>query len=271
MTGRGKHPTATIATFTVFIALLAPTSAAAKTVTASADAYVSASDPNRNYGDGRELRVRNDVVLTYLQFQVPTTPSGEQIVAATLQLNAKTGAGCTLGVDVFSAGSAPWGESSITWRDRPSTVGGVLDSATWTSRGVTTFDVSSAVTGAGRISFVARHAVGCNAATDATFSSRETTASKRPKLVVETAAAPAPACSDGVDNDGDGDVVFPADSGCAGGSDPDEGQASPGGPSAQTTGAGTAAQTAGNGVASATSTVMTSSWPSFTLVGAATY
>lgn len=229
MTARGKHRAAMLAMVTLFTALLAPTPAAAKSVTASADAYVSASDPNTNYGDGRVLRVRNDVVLTYLQFQVPTTPSGEEIVGATLRLNAMNGSGCALGVEVFSAGNAPWGESTITWRDRPSTVGGALDSATWTSRGITSFDVSPAVTGSGRISFVVRHAVGCNASADATFSSRETTASKRPKLVVETAAAPAPACFDGVDNDGDGAIDFPADSGCAGSSDPDESAASPGG------------------------------------------
>ena len=35
-------------------------------------------------------------------------------------------------------------------------------------------------------------------------------------------SAPAPACSDGVDNDGDGSIDFPADIGCASGSDTDE-------------------------------------------------
>ncbi len=72
------------------------------------------------------------------------------------------------------------------------------------------------------MSFLIRHAVGCNATGDVSFTSREAT-SNQPQLAVQTTSVgPPPACSDGVDNDSDGFTDFPNDPGCTSAADTDE-------------------------------------------------
>jgi hypothetical protein len=72
------------------------------------------------------------------------------------------------------------------------------------------------------VSFVLRHAVGCDASGDVSVTSREAS-TNQPQLVVETISAPPdPACSDGADNDADGLIDHPADPGCADAADTDE-------------------------------------------------
>ena len=98
----------------------------------------------------------------------------------------------------------------------------MLATATWTTGGYKDFDVTEAVTGRGPVSFVIRHAPGCNPTQEAVFDSREAV-SDPPELVVETGPATAdPHCSDTLDNDGDARVDYPQDPGCVSSTDSDE-------------------------------------------------
>ena len=204
------------------MAVLAPPSiAASMTVPAEADAFVVKSTPTINRGTASTLRIRNAGKVSYLRFNVPALPAGETVTAATLQVTATSGSQCTLGAEVIRAASSTWSEATITWANQPGTTGAVLARATWTSAGLQRFDVGAAVTGAGPVSFVLRHTIGCKASADAVFRSRESSIDT-PELVVETGAPPAAACADGVDNDGDGLTDHPADPGCGGTADTDE-------------------------------------------------
>ena len=209
------------------IARLPGASAATTTVPAEADAFVISTGQKANRGGLTSLRIRNNVKVSYVRFNVPALPLPAEVSAATLRVFATTGSSCSLGVEVLRAANDTWGESTITWSNQPGTIGPVVASASWTAKGYRDFDVTSAVTGAGPVSFVLRHPVGCNVTADVTFSSRESTANQ-PQLVVETdTPPPAPACSDGLDNDADGQIDFPADTGCVDAVDTDETNAVP--------------------------------------------
>ena len=201
---------------------LIPASATTTRLPPNADAWVRADRQNANNGGSSILRVLDDMRLSYVRFKVPAPPVGEGIVGATLRLSAQSASHCTLGVEVLRAASDSWGESTITWRNQPGVTGSALASATWTANGYKDFDVTAAVAGQGRVSFVIRHASGCNPTGEAVFSSREA-GSNRPELVVETGpSAPEPLCADGLDNDGDGRTDFPTDPGCTSATDTDE-------------------------------------------------
>ena len=211
-----------IAVTAMTAALEVPASAASLTVAPDADSFVLSTDPSANRGTSTVLRIRNATKFTYLRFTVPALASGETVTSATLRVYATTTSGCTLGVEVLRAANDSWGEKTITWGNQPGPTGPVLVGATWTTQGYQNLNVTSAVTTAGPVSFLLRHAVGCNAP-EVVLNSREA-ATNKPQLVVETTAGPPPppACSDGIDNDSDGSTDYPADPGCASATDTDE-------------------------------------------------
>jgi acid phosphatase type 7 len=203
--------------------LQAPASAAVTTIPANADSFVLSTSPNSNRGGASSLKIRNDAKITYIRFVVPALAGGESVGSATLRVYATTASRCALGVEVLRAANDTWGETTIKWTNQPGPTGPVLASTTWTAKGsYRDFDVTAAVPGAGPVSFLLRHAVGCNVTSDVGINSREA-AANQPQLVVETVSTPpTPACSDGVDNDADGLIDHPADPGCTAPSDTDE-------------------------------------------------
>jgi len=207
------------------IASLPGASAATTTIPAEADAFVISTNPNANRGGSTSLRIRNNIKISHVRFNVPALPPSAEVTGATLRMYATTGSSCSL--EVLRADNDIWGERTITWSNQPGSPGPVIASASQPATGYRDFDVTSAVAGAGPVSFVLRHAAGCNVNSDANFSSREAT-TNQPQLVVETdAPPPAPACSDGLDNDADGQTDFPADPGCVDTTDTDETNAPP--------------------------------------------
>ena len=203
------------------IASLPGASAATTSVPAEADAFVVSSTPKSNKGSSTSLRIRNNSKISYVRFNVPALPRSAEVGAATLRMYASTGSQCSLSVEVLRAANDTWGETTVTWRNQPGPTGAVIASASWTALGYKEFDVTSAVIGPGPVSFVLRHPSGCNVKSDASFNSREATANQ-PQLVVTTVLPPpAPACSDGLDNDTDG-LVDLADPGCVDAADTDE-------------------------------------------------
>lgn len=203
--------------------LVSPASAATATLTADADAFVDAGSASRNYGDSSLLRVRADVRVSYIRFNVPSVPSGEQVETATLEIYARSRDACSLGVEVFRAASDSWKESTINWKNQPGTIGGALATDGASSSGYRTFDVSTAVSG-GPVSFAVRYPGGCKSSDELAFSSREA-GTKPPRLIVRTGPEAASACSDDLDNDGDGLTDYPSDPGCTTASDTDEADA----------------------------------------------
>ncbi|MGH2630627.1 MAG: DUF7594 domain-containing protein [Actinomycetota bacterium] len=162
------------------------TSAIATTVAARADADADvATGHGPKKGSRGTLRILNDRIVSYLRFSVPTPPAGEAIVGATLRVYAISDGSCAFGAEVMQAASNSWRERTIRWRNQPGTTGPVLATATWTAEGYQSFDVTSAVTGSGAVSFVLRHAEGCDAPAPDVFLSREAAANP-PQLVVET-------------------------------------------------------------------------------------
>ncbi|MGH2679774.1 MAG: DUF7594 domain-containing protein [Actinomycetota bacterium] len=213
------------------IAGLSSTSAASTTIPANADSFVLSTNVKANRGAATSLKIRNDVKITYLRFDVPALAPGEQIAGATLRVFA-TPSRCALGVEVLRAADDTWGERTITWGNQPGPIGPALVTAAWTTKGYRDLNVTSAVAGAGPVSFLLRHAAGCAASSDVGINSREARANQ-PQLVVETVSAPPPpACSDGLDNDTDGRIDHPDDPGCTDPSDTDEADPSPPPPAA---------------------------------------
>jgi hypothetical protein len=206
-----------------------PASAATVTVAANAASFVLSTDVNAHRGTSTVLRIHAATKISYLRFTVPALANGESITVATLRVFATTPAGCTVGVEVVRAANDSWGEKTITWGNQPGPTGPVLAGATWTTQGYQDLNVTSAVTAAGPVSFLLRHAAGCTSAPDVVLNSREAT-TNTPQLVVETTAGPPPppACSDGTDNDADGKIDYPADPGCTGPADTDEADSGPG-------------------------------------------
>jgi calcineurin-like phosphoesterase family protein len=211
-----------IAVIAMTAALEVPASAATVTAAANADSFVLSTDPNANRGGSTSLKIRNNSKIAYIRFDVPALAAGESVQSATLRVYA-TPSGCTLGVEVLRAANDSWGEKTITWANQPGPAGSVLASATWTATGSQNLNVTSAVTGAGPVSFLLRHAAGCNATSDVILNSRQA-AANQPQLLIETNSGTPPpsACSDGLDNDADGSTDYPDDPGCTSATDTDE-------------------------------------------------
>ena len=205
-----------------------PASATTTTIPAQADAWVLSTRPAANKGSINPLRVNDGVKIAYLRFSVPNLQSGQTVSRATLRVFAVNPAKCTLGVEVFRAANDTWGESTINWGNQPGSTGSAIASLAWTTRNAyREFDVTQAVSGGGPVSFLLRHPSACTSTADVSLNSREAT-SNPPQLVVETTSTvPAPACSDGLDNDGDTLIDFPNDPGCTSMSDTDEANAPP--------------------------------------------
>jgi hypothetical protein len=199
-----------------------PGAAATTAIVAAADAYVHAVNVTANTGNYVAMRVRNADKTSYVRFDVPSSVAlGGSVTRARLRLYATTDVRCSMGLQVWRAATATWSERTITYANQPGPTGPVLVATTWAAPGWVEVDVTSAVVAGAPVSFLLRHADGCSVSSDIVMNTREAT-TNRPELVVETSATTAPACSDGRDNDADGMVDYPADSGCTTTSDGDE-------------------------------------------------
>ena len=201
-----RHAAILVAGLAVFTATLSPAFSTATTLTATADAFVQSASPDVNRGAATSLRVNDDVKRAYYRFDLSGLPAGEQVTGATLKVYATTGPNCSTGAEVLKAAGEGWDESTITWNNQPGTTGSALATKTsWPANAYVNFDVTSAVSGSGTISFVLRHAPGCTPTADAFFHSRE--AANKPKLVVNTGAG-GPSC--GVSNNHNICVTLPS-------------------------------------------------------------
>ncbi|MFN2488520.1 MAG: DNRLRE domain-containing protein [Actinomycetota bacterium] len=146
--------------------------------------------PNR--GLTNELRIRNATKEAYLRFDLTGIGADDNVTKATLKLYATNASGCSLGGEVLRAANDTWVESTITWNNRPGAATGAnLGTVTsWPANAYVSWDVTAAVVGGEKVSFVVRMPPSCNVRKDSVFRSRE--AAKKPQLVVETDAQPTP-------------------------------------------------------------------------------
>jgi hypothetical protein len=180
-----------------FLAAPAAAGAEARTVAAAADAWVNGDHPHRNYGDGASLRAAPKAQKrTFARFTVPSLDG--EVERAVLRLWVRRSAPNGLQVRGTAAG---WSEGRITHANAPApgrwvaAVPGFRSQGTWLE-----IDVTSAIEGAGVVSFLVRAP---DARRAARFASRES--ARAPRLVVETEEASPPDPPDPPDPDPDPD------------------------------------------------------------------
>jgi chitodextrinase len=150
----------------------------------AADARVQEANPSTNFGTATALRTdAGPGVDTHLRFDVSGLNGTVQ--SARLRLYATNAA-----VDgpTVRETADNWGETTITWANRPATSGPVTDDrASVPVNAYTEWDVTPAITGNGTFSFVLSqtHTDGAD------FNSREASAN-RPQLVVAVTGTPPP-------------------------------------------------------------------------------
>jgi hypothetical protein len=152
------------------------------TFTATSDAFVDQAHPRANYGTRSQLYVDADTGggrdrEAYIKFRVSGITGDVQ--GAYLRLLVTDG---TVNGPRVYATSSGWSGRTITWRNRPAAIGGVIDDLGRTpSRRWTYLDVTSLVDGDGTYSVLLRTPSGDGAA----FSSMQ--GSRAPRLVVQSA------------------------------------------------------------------------------------
>jgi hypothetical protein len=147
-----------------------------------ADSYVYASQPDQNFGSNAALRTDNSPLLrSFLRFDAQGVAGAGQVL---LRVYAET-ANAT-GVDLHTVADSGWSESGITFNNAPA-IGPVLASSgpvgagSWVS-----FDVTSAVTADGPVSF----ALTSPSNTAIRFGSRSS--ANPPELTASTPVGPSP-------------------------------------------------------------------------------
>jgi hypothetical protein len=153
------------------------------TFTPVADTNARSDKPSSNYGTATTLRTDSSPdTLSYLRFDLSGV--GSPVSRATLHVLATSGN--RTGYDVRGVANATWGETTLTYANRPA-VGSIVASsgrvtaATWTE-----VDVTSLVTGNGLLSV----ALTSTSSTATSFASRES--ADDPQLVVTSAGGAPP-------------------------------------------------------------------------------
>jgi PKD repeat protein/glucose/arabinose dehydrogenase len=183
-----------------------------------ADTHVDDLTPSTSYGtlDHVEVDAAHHVREGFLKFDLAGL-DGRQVLGARLAMRQVDNPdGSPYGGDIHALSSNSWPETT-TWNTRP-TLGAKLASIGPVEFG-RRYEAdlgAAAVDGDGPLSLGMRTPDVDGSA----WASRESP--NPPQLIVEVARH---ACSDGEDNDGDGNSDFPADLGCLSGTDQDENQA----------------------------------------------
>lgn len=208
---------AALAAMTMPLAMVgaAPAQAAVTTQLATADSMVRGDQTSATFGSNDTMRVDDGAPkISYVKFA--TAPAGT-VTDAKLKVHG-TGNEATA-FKVYKVAST-WAEGTLNYSNRPA-LGAQVGAGTFVTSGYTTVDVDAGVTG-GQVTSLA--IVRTSSGTDTVLSTRET--ANDPELVVTTGDVtpppPAAACGDGVDNDGDGKIDYPADPGCTSATDTDE-------------------------------------------------
>lgn len=99
-----------------------------QTIVTSADAMAALINPTFAYGATNQLSSRfNTTIESFLRFDLPAAPPGQVLTSATISLRTSNDqtAGST-DTHEFRLVSGTWQESTITWNNRPTTVGAAV-------------------------------------------------------------------------------------------------------------------------------------------------
>jgi len=123
-------------------------------VMAAQDALVAAAVPTTNYGSYNQLSARGgsgtSPIQSFLTFALPTAPAGYTLTGATLQV--RTSGDPTAGstnAALFNILNGAWDQSTVTWNNRPTSIGAALGTLTGATATNTTY---SAALDAGQLS-----------------------------------------------------------------------------------------------------------------------
>jgi glucose/arabinose dehydrogenase len=151
-------------------------------ISPEADTYVQIDRPSVNFGHYASVRVDGGPEANgYLRFNI-SIPTGEVVNRVTLRLF--TTSPSPAGLFVNQVTSTTWGETTTNYANAPAIGPQVAASGAYSGNAYVAVDVTSLLTGNGRVSLAVRRTH-----PDAnTYNSREAT-SNRPQLVVESAPA----------------------------------------------------------------------------------
>lgn len=111
------------------------------------DSYVDSVNPNQNWGTATSLYVYNYYRI-YVVFDASSIPSGATVSLAQLKLGSAAAYGNGNGrVDAHGCSDTSWGETTITWNNKPAYDGTIQDYQTPASGGTTTWTVTGWVNG----------------------------------------------------------------------------------------------------------------------------
>jgi uncharacterized repeat protein (TIGR01451 family) len=190
--GRAVGPALRLLVAALLLFAGAAAHAGSYSTTATDDSWINQASPNQNNGTVTTLRAtasstNTNLTRSLIIFTLPTIPSNEQIISATLKLNATTTSTHSVTVNRLLA---TWSETTVTWNNYATTNFNATAEATFTpSAASTSVDITSLVQGwyAGTYTNFGLGLIG-STSSGAIFSSAEaTTATNRPQLVITTA------------------------------------------------------------------------------------
>jgi pectate lyase len=162
------------------VEVTAVTQATTSNVVADKDTFVQAASPNATGGAATLLEVdKTPDEHTYLRFTVPTLDGA--VTRARLRFYVSNGS--TGRLRAFRSTDVNWSESGMTWNTRPAPGAEITSVSSVPAGAVLELDVTSAVSGAGKVSFVL---VGDSTDGISIYSREHSDTARRPVLVVET-------------------------------------------------------------------------------------
>jgi hypothetical protein len=151
------------------------------TLTATDDSYTAKGNPTATHGTEWSINVNSGTGerRVHVKFTVTGIPAGAIGITASLRLYSQSSAASTVTFSVNQV-STSWSEATLTWNNQPVVGPGVTTKAALTNGAYNNFDVSSLVTGNGTFAMV----VTDNNTTERYFSSKESSPSQPPRLVI---------------------------------------------------------------------------------------
>ncbi len=99
-----------------------------QTIVTTADSMAAAINPTFAYGATNQISSRfNTTIESFLRFDLPAAPAGQVLTSATISL--RTSNDSTAGstdIHEFRLVSGTWQEGTITWNNRPTSVGAAV-------------------------------------------------------------------------------------------------------------------------------------------------
>lgn len=151
------------------------------TLTPTDDTYTAKVNPGAAHGSEGSINVNSGIAArrSYLKFTVSTIPARAKRIRAVLRLYSQSGAPPTVTFTV-SRTSPKWNETMLTWNNQPAPGAIVTTKAGIRNGAFNAFNLSSVITGNGTYAVV----ITDNDTTQRYLSSKEASASQRPKLVL---------------------------------------------------------------------------------------